>query len=187
MMYEDDIDYAIRRLNNTLVRTEDGHPFYITSTFWDEDMRMKHKGQDMVTGERREAFHNSLNLEPVPLGFINTDRGMVFVARKPMRRDWRQGLSHNSLVTFGKYLPEEVNLKWLCQPILQNYPTLQRAIEQVDKKGSVAFSREFGLSAANGGVQLFYRQYPVGQLVNDKPILAQNKEFLQQHLEEAMG
>ena len=186
-MYEDDLEYASRRLNNTLVRTADGNPFYVLNTYIDEDGKMYHKGEDMLTHERRRELHSTLNLEPVPLGFINTNTEMVFIARKPMRRDWRQGLSHNSIITFGRLRPEEVNFKLLVQPIFKQYPSFAKAIAGLAKKRSVAFSRDFGVVNRDGVTELFYRQYLVGQVKDNIPVLFDNKMFLQQHLVEAMA
>ena len=50
-MYEDDIEYASRRLNNTLVRLNTGEPFFVTRTMWDEAGVMVHRGENMVSGE----------------------------------------------------------------------------------------------------------------------------------------
>jgi hypothetical protein len=187
-MYQDDIDYATRRLNNTVVRLQDGSPFYVTRTFYNEDGMMCHHGRNLSTNETQTVFHSDLNLEPVPLGFINTSSDMVFVARKPMRRDWKQGLSHNSMVTYGRLRPDEVNLKLLVQPILRQYPSFSRALQSLKgKKNSIAFSRDFGLTKKDGDILLCYRQHEVGSLVDDLPTLYSSKTFLQQHLDEAMG
>jgi len=186
-MYEDDIEYASRRLNNTLVRLNTGEPFFVTRTMWDEAGVMVHRGENMVSGESVIVKHTDLNLEPVPLGFINTDRDMVFVARKPMRRDWRQGLSHNSLVTYGKYRADEVNFRWLVQPITGKYPSFSRALTSLARKNSIAFSRDFGLTREDDKITLCYRRHPVGYVEEGQPVLYPQKQFLQQHLAEAMG
>lgn len=186
-MYEDDIDYASRRLNNTLVRKLSGDPFYINRTMYDGQGKMIHVGTNLVSNESETVYHSDIDLEPVPLGFINTSSDMVYVARKPMRRDWRQGLSHNSMITYGKLRPEEVNLKLLVQPILQKYPSFPRALQSLEKKNSIAFSREFGISKRGAELQLVYRQHKVGVVTDNVPVLDANKTFLQQHLLEAMG
>lgn len=185
-MYEDDLDYAVRRLNNTLVRLNTGEPFYISRTNYNDAGVMVHRGQNMITDEVTEVPHSDINLEPVPLGFVNTDRDMVFVARKPMRRDWRQGLSHNSIVTYGKYRPDEINFRWLVQPITGQYPTFSRALTSIARKNSIAFSRDFGITKEGRELTLQYRHYPVGKVVDGVPVLNDNKQFLQQHLAEAM-
>lgn len=186
-MYEDDLDYASRRLNNTLVRTADGHPFFVLRTYHNENGEMFHDGEDMITNQRRTEKHKDINLEPVPLGFVNTSGDMVFVARKPMRRDWRQGLCHNNMITYGRVRAEDINLKLLVQPIMKQYPSFAKAIAALAKKSSVAFSRDFGLSKEADKITLCYRQYRVGEVINGVPVLDANKAFLQQHLQEAIG
>ena len=64
-MYEDDPEYAARRLNNTLVRKANGNPFYITRTTVSEDGVLTHRGEDFVTDEAEYVPHSSLDLEPV--------------------------------------------------------------------------------------------------------------------------
>lgn len=187
-MYEDDLDYATRRLNNTLVRLANGDPFYISRTFLDDRGVMYHSGTNLTQGESQQVLHSDLNLEPVPLGFINTSSDMVYVARKPMRRDWKQGLSHNSMVTYGRLRPDEVNMKLLVQPILQQYPSFARALSSLQgKKQSVAFSRDFGVSKRGEEIALVYRQHRVGSVVNGEPVLDPGKIFLLQHLQEAVA
>jgi hypothetical protein len=187
-MYEDDLDYATRRLNNTLVRLVNGDPFYISRTYLDDVGVMWHSGTNLAQGESQQVLHTSLNLEPVPLGFVNTTSDMVYVARKPMRRDWKQGLSHNSMVTYGRLRPDEVNMKLLVQPIMQQYPSFSRALSSLKgKKNSIAFSRDFGLKKQGEDIFLVFRQHRVGVIINDEPVLDPGKIFLQQHLQEAVA
>lgn len=187
-MYEDDLEYASRRLNNTLVRLSNGNPFYVNRTYLDDAAVMWHSGNNLATGEQQQVLHSDLDLEPVPLGFVNTSSDMVYVARKPMRRDWKQGLSHNSMVTYGRLRPDEINMKLLVQPIMQQYPSFTRALSSLQgKKQSVAFSRDFGISKRGEELLLIYRQHRVGVVINGEPVLDTGKIFLQQHLQEAVG
>lgn len=185
-MYEDDLEYASRRLNNTLVRTNTGEPFFVLRTYYDDLGVMKHDGENFVTGGRQTVKHADLNLEPVPLGFVNVNNHMVFVARKPMRRDWRQGLCHNSIVTYGRLRPEDIHLNLLTQPITKSYPTFDKALKALSKSASVAFSRDFGVSKHPDSIKLVYRKHEVGSVVDGVPSLYPDKMFLQQHLQEAM-
>lgn len=187
-MYEDDLEYASRRLNNTLVRLANGDPFYVGRTYLDDQSAMWHSGTNLNVGNTQHVLHVDLNLEPVPLGFVNTTSDMVYVARKPMRRDWKQGLSHNSMVAYGKLRPDEVNMKLLVQPIMQKYPSFTRALEVIKgKKNSIAFSRDFGLMKKGDDLLLCYRQHQVGVVRDGQPTLNPDKTFLQQHLMEAVA
>lgn len=187
-MYEDDLDYATRRLNNTLVRLANGDPYYVSRTYLDDQGVMYHTGTNIASGQQQQVLHADLNLEPVPLGFVNTSSDMVYVARKPMRRDWKQGLSHNSMVTYGKLRPDEINMKLLVQPIMKQYPSFTRALASLQgKKQSVAFSRDFGISKFGEQLVLVYRQHRVGTIVDGEPVLDTGKMFLLQHLQEAVA
>lgn len=187
-MYEDDCDYAARRLNNTVVRLTNGNLFCVLTSEYNDAGKLCHLGDNYISGERELVLHSDLNLEPIPLGFVNTSSDMVFLARKPMRRDWRQGLSHNSLVTYGRLRPSDVNYKLLVQPVLQQYPTFTRALESLSgKKTSIAFSREFGLAKQGNSILLRFRQHDVGEVKDGQVTLYPKKFFLQQHLDEAMG
>ena len=185
-MYEDDLEYASRRLNNTLVRTDTGKAFFVLRTYYNDAGIMVHDGDLIDEGDRITILHSKLDLEPVPLGFINVTDDMVFISRKPMRRDWKQGLSHNSINTFGRLRPDEVNIRALSQPINKTYPTFAKALSSLNKRSSMAFSRDFGLSKIDEQVVLVYRKHNVGRVVDGVPVLNDNKQFLQQHLQEAM-
>ena len=186
-MYEDDLEYASKRLNGTLVRLLNGTPFMVSRTYQAETLR--HLGQNMLNEESVDVAHNELDLEPVPLGFVNATSGMVYVCRKPMRRDWRQGLSANSIKVYGHIGGRDLHFKLLNQPILKQYPSFKVAYGRVntDKKESTAFSRDFGLRKVGGVVTLFYKQYPVGVVTDGVPVLDLHRFGLEQHLSEAMG
>lgn len=186
-MYSDDIEYARRRLVNTVIRTPAGNPFYVVSIDQGPDDLLCF-GQDLVV-ERDFTFPlRSLNLEPIPLGFVNLSSSMLFLCRKPMRRDWRQGLSLQSLVVYGGDA-RDISFKLLKQPVLKQYPSWRQAVERLTStsKSSIAFSRDFGLTKRHGGLDLVYRKHLVGTVLNGVPRLSPDKFFLQQHLDEMMG
>lgn len=185
-MYEDDIDYAAKRLNETLVRKVDGSPFQIRTTGRDDEGRLIHNGLNYTNNRLETVRHDEILLEPVQLGFVNTRSSMLFVCRKPMRKDWRQGLSSTSLVYYGNFGRGDFNMKLLVQPITNQYPSYETALDMLDKKQSVAFSRDFGL-AGGDETTLVYRKYAVGKIMGKLPVLNKNSFFLQQHLEEAIG
>jgi hypothetical protein len=97
MLYDDNIEYAKKRLCNTLVRLKDGSPFFVIKILSDESKEKTCVGY--VAGNFVQTCStNDLDLTPVPLGFVNFVSDCSYAKRRPMRRDWKQGLSMNSLV-----------------------------------------------------------------------------------------
>ena len=185
-MYHDDLEYAQRRLNNTLVRLSNGHPFMVLNTRFNENFRVVCEGEDLKLRELKTAPLTDIDLTPVPLGFVNAEGGKVaYVSRKPMRRDWKQGLSNNSISVWGD--GRFNSFRALVQPILKEYPSFARALEQIQTRKGVAFSRDFALINSDNQIKLFYRKYEVGVVVNRRPVLNPDKFYLEQHLNESVG
>ena len=113
---------------------------------------------------------------------------MAFACRKPMRKDWKQGLSSNSLVLYGAD-KRDFSFGLLTQSIMGVYPSYDEALSYTRKtrNRSMAFSRDFGVSEKTGSLQLVYRKYTVGEIKGDLAVLAPDKYFLEQHLASAMG
>jgi len=185
-MYYDDLDYASKRLNGTLVRLKDGTPFQVNRMEYNGDSVMGAIGYALPAKKSVWQPLSNIDLTPVPLGFVNTELGMVFTCRKPMRKDWRQGLSLNSLVTYGAIPACDMSYTTLMQPILNTYPSFKTAVGTVVKRGSVAFSRDFGLVYHDGRIGLVYRKYVVGTVKDGVATLSDDKLFLQQHLDEVI-
>lgn len=185
-MYQDDLDYAARRLNKTLVRLKSGKAFWVESTSTDLEGNMSHIGVEFPATVR-EVWHDELDLEPVPLGFVNISDKMVFVMRMPMRKDWHQGLSANAIATCGTVAPHAIKMAWLVQPVENQYPDFKRALQDLKKRESIAFSRDFGVSKGGNDTFLHFRTWRVGKVEGDVPILSVDKLFLQQHLDDVVG
>jgi len=186
-MYFDDIDYANKRLGGTLVRTKTGAPYMVAS--------VSQIGRDIVCignflgNPKAEGINLSeIDLTPVSLGFFNVGEKMFFACRRPMRKDWKQGLSPQNLLIYGGRLGE-IGFEPLIQPITNNYPRVGEALSFLSKKdkASRAFSRDFGLSKRDGRLIICYRKYDVGEVKSGEFVLSPDKFFLQQHLSEAVG
>jgi hypothetical protein len=181
-VYYDNVEYAAKRLDNTLIRKDDGTPFFVYDTFLKEG-KVVCVGKNMITTERGQEDLSGLDLTPVPLGFANLGGKMVFACRRPMRRDWKQGLSVNNLILYGAD-KQGFSFDALIPTILNNYPTFTECLTYVKKtrNRSMAFSRDFGLTSKEGGPHLIYRKYPVGTIIEGVPVLTPEKFFLEQHL-----
>ncbi len=182
LSYADDIDYAAKRLNGTVVRKLDGSPLYIGRTAPGGNSLL-HTSTNFVTGEDEVVAHEDLDLEPIPLGYINLGKDMTFVMRKPMRRDYHQGFCHNNIATCGRISPLSVELRTLVQPVLKRYPTFSQCLAAISSKSAIAFSRDFGFTRHN---VLHFRGHPVGKVEAGVAVLNNDKFFLQQHLDEAL-
>jgi len=185
-MYYDDLDYANKRLSQTLVRKRDGTPFLVAIVV-NNGKDFICRGENLMTSTPEDVSLSNIDLTPVPLGFFNHEGKMYFSCRKPMRKDWKQGLSLQSLVVYGA--TRKLGFKVLVQPILNTYPNFVRALEIVNRKTvtSVAFSRDFGLSKQDDGLSLLYRKFTVGKVVRENLVLNRDKFFLDQHLSEALS
>ena len=187
-MYSDNLAYAKQRLEGTLVRVGE-EPFYITRVTTtenvdiedDDDDEEDHQGDIVCEGvlikdnSKSIVKVDSLNLCPVPLGYVNLNEDVIYFVRKPMRNDWRQGLRENNSASVGAEYYGLPDYKHLRQTILNIYPSVKTCQEYL-KLGyrSVAFSRDFAISAKN----LFYRGRICGEGLELYPKYNYLKEYL---------
>jgi len=191
MYYGDDADYAIRRLSGTIVKTTKGTPIYIYRMGMDPEKGISGLYQNLVTGEDGHKFQLSdVDLEPVPLGFVNTESHAVYVSRRPIRRDWKQGLSEvNAVLSTGGRLGD-FDRKLLVQPILNQYPSfmfVKSSLASLGSKASKAFSRNFALKKSGAMVKVMYKSHEVGEVRENIPVLDPKFFFLTEHLQQEMG
>jgi len=186
-LYHDDVEYAAKRLDSSLVRKSNGNPFYVNHTR-KVGKGIFCEGTDLLLNQGADVALEDIDLTPVPLGFFNVAGKMAFACRKPMRKDWKQGLSSNSLILYGAD-KRDFSFNALVQSIMGLYPSYEEVLSYVRKtrNRSMAFSRDFGVSDKTGSLQLVYRKYPVGEIKGDLAVLNPDKYFLEQHLASAMG
>lgn len=193
-MYEcDNIEYVDGRLRGTIVRTKDNDPFMVRGIVNNRESPSKsYIAIGTYIKEPREVgFHLSdLLLESPPLGFTNYDGKAWYLGRYPKRRDWRQGIRAECMYTlrpvdklgrygFGTYVP-------LIVPFKNKYPTYSEALERVeDIYDSCSFSRFF---AVNSKKDLLYKnQQVVGRANEDRPVLMEDFNWLEELLQEHMN
>jgi len=207
-MYSDNPAYAKMRLQYTIVRVG-LEPFKVTGILGQRDEEFEPEVEDedifdppqekevvvaKYTGallcegyylkESRKLHQvevDSLNLEPVSLGYVNVEDRAIFVVRKPMRQDWRQGLRRENYTFLGDMGWDELPEKELRNTILGKYPSLEeaKAITIKNNKASVAFSRNFAL----GGNNLYYKTRVVGTNM----MLSPKFSYLQGRLESVLN
>lgn len=176
-MYKDNIPYAKQRLVGTIVRIKN-EPVKVV------DISPKGIATAYFLKDDKEFFTDidNLNLEPVPLGYINWRKNCYYMVRKPIREDWRQGLRMGNAAFIGEQGFMEFPRRELRDTILNQYPTFAQAVEAVTKQGAtkVAFNRVFAVSS---GKELFYKERVVGSF--DKlPQLSDKFRYLHECLQE---
>lgn len=192
-MYEcDNIEYVDGRLRGTIVRTKNNNPFMVRGVVVDRNNNKSYIAVGTRVGEpKEEAISLSdLLLESPPLGFTNFDGRAWYLGRFPKRRDWKQGIRAECMYNvqpvnkmgpfrFGTYVP-------LIVPFKNKYPTYSEALERVeDIYDSCSFSRFF---AVNSKKDLLYKnQRVVGRANEDRPVLMEDFNWLEELLQEHMN
>jgi hypothetical protein len=147
-------------------------------------------GKDLVLKERNiSEFHYQIG----PLGFINSPaRGAIFVARTPIREDWRQGLRDKQIVSpyIDEYSREYssrnfifCNIPYLNNCIKKVYPKFDdKLLEEIEENGvGQAFDANYAVSS---NFNLFFKHHKVGKVSsNGKIKLDQANFFLENQLQ----
>lgn len=188
MILYDDVEYAKQKLIHTVVRV-DNEPVMVM------DMGGGHVLiQYLKDGTEKTVLYSTLDITPVPLGYMNTPTKTVFICRRPMRQDWRQGLRSQNLVDLTGRSVEWDNVS-LHNTIVGRYPTLEQAIDYFQEnkdtrnpfavqktKDKTAFSREFALRS-NGNIE-YKGLFNVGKIRNGRPVLEDEFLWLSETLEQ---
>ena len=112
-MYTDDNpEYVNGRLQQTIIRLNSGVPVYCEGTWRvmggeqrEGPIRLMYRSISLSNfGELKKKLIGEFNLSSPPLGYINYEGSAYFVSRRPMRRDWRQGIRKSNLAIsrYGK-------------------------------------------------------------------------------------
>lgn len=182
MCWYRDVEYASSRLSGTIVRLKDGTPIKIIEV----------DGSLMVTYVRLSDNNTShfcdmrdLDIEPVPLGYINYSGHALYLTRQPKRNDWKQGLRRSNFVytteSGGQSRFDSIPFKSLADCIVNNYPTITEAIRLLNERNTVAISREFALKS--GGDVLYKNVYKVGSVSGGELRIDERYEWLEEELE----
>jgi hypothetical protein len=180
----DDLGYAQGRLVDTIIRYE--NKAVVVDAVVPSKQGLVIKSTAILTQE--EIIHPlvEFNLEPVKLGMTNFMGNTVsYVARQPLRHDWRQGLRPaNTIFAWGR---KDWDAKAIAQTIEGLYPSLDEARELlVNEDDFTAWCRSFCINKAG---DIYYRTMgKVGNFVDKtKNYLLDQKFFwVEQHLNEAL-
>lgn len=155
----------------------------------EESMMLFYKFLKSNREDQTELIEENVNVEPVPLGYVNLDTESIYVQRIPDRR-WKQGLCEDGLHAIGRAsLIREVfrNGACLADTILNIYPSLEMALDTIQHPQaiSIAFSRKFGLlKGRRGPLKLMNIGREVGTIENNVPVLSSAFNHLAELLEE---
>jgi len=150
-MYSDNPTYVDGRLRQTIIRLNTGVPVYCEGAregdrgviLWYKTVSVSNFGP--LETKRIENF----DLTSPPLGYTNYEGDSYYVARYPMRRDWRQGVRESNLALVYKGRTKRYalpSLNPLIIPILKMYPTYRETVDRVeDIYTNCAFTRSFSL------------------------------------------
>jgi hypothetical protein len=161
--YNEDPAYANAKLHDTIVRFE-GFPFYVNHISEDGMVRGRKLGQ-----EGQSCHLSSLDLSPIPLGYVNIDRSTTYLMRVPSRQ-WRQGIRSSNITSIGGshaslFAGSASSFVNLVRNI---YPTPNDCLDLINNQEviSQAFSRNFAISSINNkgkkGSILLYKSLVVG-------------------------
>lgn len=182
-MYGRDYNYAASRLVDTVVMLGDV-PVYIMGINADCTVNYSDLG-----GTRGGVCNlDDLNLTPVKLGFVNHKGSAYYIVRKPMRRDWRQGMRLCNVTCTNKPIPRDMSLVDIQNTIVNNFPTLDEVKGQFKSGanwGSLAWCRLFALNRRG---QLLHASDVVGYYnkETDKFVLKEEYQYLNEALMECL-
>lgn len=182
-MYGNDYRYAISRLEGTIVR-HGNVPVIVEG--WEEEAEkdgmfyVRELGKD----QNKLVKFEELNLTPVPLGYVNFAGRANYMVRKPMRNDWRQGMRASNCTTLNGMPTNRIPYEEVGKTILNQYPSLEKAIEMVRRVHSVAFHREWAVF--HSGTVYYKGKKKVGFIDNGKVVLNEEYTYLAEALSEVV-
>ena len=194
-MFNNDKSYAASRILDTHMRTIHGELEYIQSIIG-VDNKLDTSVIKTITGKHldiKERNISEFHYQIGPLGFINSPTdGAIFVARTPIREDWRQGLRARQLVS--SYIDSETkespgrnfifdNISYLNNCIKKTYPKFdEQLLEEIEENGlGQAFDANYAVSS---NFSLFFKHHKVGKVSsNGKIKLDQSNFFLENQLQ----
>ena len=183
-MYGKDYRYASTRLTGTIL-CRGSNPLMIREVGPD----MMVVAETVITKKIRTFPMSELSLRSPDLGMVNTGRGVAYLARKPMRNDWRQGVRRNNISDLTG--SSEVTDKLIYRAIKGRFPSLVDAIDDTMSSGvAVAFHRHWAVryNERLRVFQLVYKWHGVaGNIAEDThEVSLRDNGYLFTHLKEAL-
>lgn len=179
-MYGDDWEYAGSRLNGSIV-TLNGVPVLVRRVL---PPMIGEVSLLEDIDETKMVDAGLLDLKPVRLGYCNFRSDANYLMRKPMRRDYKQGLRYENFLSVGPSPHTMINHKKLGEVIVNKYPTYAQCLKAVKdgKVNSMAWCREWAISAR----KLHHKGREVGTCIDGRYELDSTHTHLRQALEEQL-
>lgn len=171
---------ANARLAKTIIRIN-STPIKVLEVY--SDMIMRYRVLKSGREHTIDVHHRSVNMRPVPLGYMNShSKGAFYLMRTPARR-YKQGLDLTKII-FKNFALPPVKLsqshKALHRCITGYYPKLESAKEAAGVLGvPIAFSRELAVDHRSN---LHYKGVIVGS-IKDKLKIMEHYHYMDKCLE----
>lgn len=140
-MYGKDYRYARTRLVNTVVQNKDGKPFKIED-ITNDGVAI---GYDL-NGERIVSPLGESVLQGHKLGFVRIGGRAVYVVRKSLRHDWRQGLRPNNVIGICERGCIPIKFHNIMESMEGRYVRLDEVELELQHDKSVPISRSFAIN-----------------------------------------
>jgi hypothetical protein len=154
MYANDNVEYARNRLNDTIITHQGKAVTVIDVNKQGAKKPLQIISTEILTGNAIVDSIDNYDLTPVKLGFVNSNEAVGYLARKPLRHDWRQGLRAQQIVIPYSSTPDFfIDFQDVAKTIEGIFPTIE---EIRGMKGMRAFSRDFCVDQKN---DIYYRAF----------------------------
>lgn len=200
--YPGDTEYAATRLNETVVMYG-GNPVEVRRIFtagrmdalpayyeeFGKPLPKKRLARpvaivNLLSGDRDIVELDKLDVNPVPLGYVNYQRIASYITRMPRRGDYRQGMRYGNIRSVSGLPADRIPYSSIAKCIINDFPTFQQVQEMMKAKlgKSMAWHREWCLHV-DGSVS--HEGEVVGRLLEGRVALEHEKKYLQEALDES--
>lgn len=183
--YSNDAGYADTRLRGTIVKHRDS-PVYVESV----DSEGRHAVATVFTlsselRERQRVRVDDLDLTPFELGYLNYSGMACYLSRQPVRRDWRQGLRSQNMISYTGTHAHDIPNHALNPLLTNNFPSFRECMDRIAAgDSSASWNRNW---AVDSEMNLLYKWgQVVGMVTTDGPQLNESSQYLREQLEESL-
>lgn len=185
--YGYDYEYAHAKLSGSVVRYQEKLVYV-----YEIPPSGKAIVKPILENDNLSVHINSLDLTPVPLGYMNYGTSAHYISRIP-RRNWKQGIRPESICSDSAYTQSfTLECEEFINTVDGKYPALEMCAERIVCKEVTkqAFSRFFALGEYFDGVfLLWYKNLIVGGVSPDKHemfLLIDDYKYLHELIEETV-